>query len=152
MDYNAIMAWAAVAGVIVALLGVLVAWWQLRNLNTTLRMNSLGVVLQLESEMNARKAKADEIAFKIRQESLAENANIKLLDVLNGHLNGCLENWLNAADRLAFCILQGYFADKDWKTEYRGYFADLVKTHPEKYGPGSIYTNTLDLHHRWQRS
>jgi hypothetical protein len=59
--------------------------------------------------------------------------------LLIDHMNACLENWLNAADRVAFCILRGYRVDKDWKTEYRGYFVELVKAHQDKYGPGSIY-------------
>jgi hypothetical protein len=42
---------------------------QLENLNNSLRMNSLGIVLQLEADVNARKQRIDEQISILDQES-----------------------------------------------------------------------------------
>lgn len=131
--------------------GVVVAYQQLSNLNTTLRLNSLGIVLQLESEMNSRKERVDELAAAVRIEVLKQVPNEDLVDVLSDQLDGSFENWLNACDRLAYCILRGYFAERDWKSEYRSYFLSLVQDHPEYFGRETIYTNIVDIHHKWMR-
>jgi hypothetical protein len=153
MDFNAALsAWATAAAAVAAFCAVGVAWWQLRNLNSTLRMTSLGIVLQLESEMNSRKSKLDDSATELRKAQTATPANADLVAVLGDNMKCCMENWLNAVDRFAFCILHGYLADKVWQTEYRDLFAGLIKGHPDYFGPGSIYTNIIDVDHKWQRS
>jgi hypothetical protein len=77
---------------------------------------------------------------------------MKVIDALERELDGYVENWLNAADRLAFCILKGYLEERDWASEYRPYFANLVRKHRDQFGPDTIYTNIKDLHDRWARS
>ena len=146
-----ISATAAVVATATAIVGVIVAYWQLSNLNRTLRMNALTVVLQLEAEMNARKERVDEVAAKIRKQGIKDEPNEGLVEILDEEMQGYLENWLNAADRLAYCILRGYLAERDWKAEYREYFLGLVRDHEEKFGPKSIYTNIIDLSNKWRR-
>lgn len=149
---EALGAIATAVAAVAAVVGVWVAWSQLGNLNSTLRMNALAIVLQLESEMNSRKAKGDELAAEIRKVTIEPHPNQRLVEILGDHLKGCLESWLNAVDRLAFCILREYVPEKDWKTEYRNYIADMIRVHKEYFGPDTIYTNIIDLHHKWQRS
>lgn len=57
------------AAAIAAFVAVAVAYWQLSNLNDSLKMGTLNVVLQLESEMNARKEKVEEASAKVRLEA-----------------------------------------------------------------------------------
>lgn len=144
-------AWATVVAALAAIAGVAIAYWQLSNLNKTLRMNALTIVLQLESEMNARKQRLEEYAAQLRIEACGEKPNDKLIEILSDELNGYLENWLNSSDRLAFCILKGYLEERDWKTDYRQYFADMVRSHEDSFGPSSIYTNVIDLNNKWKR-
>ena len=141
---TAIAAAAAVAA-------VWVAYWQLGNLSGALRMSTLNVVLQLESEMNARKEKVDEAAKKVRMEVEANGGESTLAPILVDYMNGCLETWLNSADRLAYCILKGYLKERDWRAEYRAYFAQLIQDHSTFFGPSTIYTNLLDLNNKWKR-
>ena len=150
MDPNAVTAWATCATALSAFLAVGVAGWQLRNLNSTLRMNRLSTVLQLEAEINARKRNVDEVVADVRVAELSGEDVIVL--VLRDKLDGYVENWLNAVDRLAYCILRNYFTDKDWRTEYRQYLAALVTEHEERFGAATIYKNMVDLHNRWQRT
>lgn len=144
----------AVGGVLAALAagaGVAVAWYQLNNLNKALRMSGLMAVLQLESELNARKEKVDELSAKIRELGLAGEKKHELLVIVTDQYKGILENYFNAADRLAFCILKEYVPQKDWKAEYREYFNNIIKGHEGRFGPASPYKNVIDLNNRWQR-
>ncbi len=151
MSAELVAAWATAIGVLVAAVGVVVAYWQLSNLNATLKMNTLAVVLQIETEMNARKQAVDEVASNIQIECAKSHRNQATINALQGKLDGFLENWLNSVDRLAFCILKGFLSERDWKVEYRDYLNTLVSDHREKFNVDSPYTNIKDLHHRWMR-
>jgi len=142
---------ATVIGAIAAIAAVFVAYRQLSNLNTTLRMSVLAAVLQLESEMNARKRAVDEAACQVSTECAKSKRNEKAIQALTGKMEGLLESWLNAVDRFAYCIRHGYLAERDWKSEYREMFFGLVRDHPEKFGPQSVYTNIIDLTAKWKR-
>jgi hypothetical protein len=141
---------AAVAAT-VAFAGVVVAWWQLSNLNGTLRLSGLLTVLQLAAEMNSRKQRVDEINREIAILAAKQNASKAALSAFADEFDAAMENWINSADRLAFCIYKGYVKEAEWKTEYRNYFLKLLVDHPKYFGPGSPYHNLIDLTARWQR-
>ena len=156
MTTGELAAWvAAIAtavAAIAAIAAVAVAYWQLSNLNESLKMSALTVVLQLESEMNARKEKVEEASAKVRIEAETVGTQSCQLPILVDTMNGYLENWLNSADRLAYCISKKYLKERDWKSEYRDYFQKLVQDHSQYFGPATIYTNLLDLNNEWRRS
>lgn len=147
--------WVEAIGTVVAAIAALTAVWvayrQLSNLNDSLRMSTLNVVLQLEVEMNARRAKVNEAATRVRLEAERTDTDGETLTILTDDMHSCLEGWLNSADRLAYCILKGYLKERDWRSEYRGYFADLITNHSEYFGVSTIYTNLLDLNNKWKR-
>jgi hypothetical protein len=66
------------------------------------------------------------------------------------YLQGCKENWFNAADRLAFLLIKGYVKEKDWKPEYRPYFAELIAKQGRHFQEGTPYTNVRKLSIRWK--
>lgn len=151
VNWPAVEAIATVAAVVVAAGGVLVAWWQLSNLNATFRMNTLAVVLQLEAEMNNRKRQVDDVACELQKEAAKTNKKQQTIDALNGKLNASLESWFNAVDRFAFCIRKKYLPESDWKSEYREMFLELVRVHADWFGNDSCYTNIIDLAKKWRR-
>lgn len=138
-----------VAG-IAAILGAWVAYRQLKDLNSTLRMNGLMAVLSLESEMNMRKAALDDISFKIQQLD-GTNPDQKIVEAHKGLLEGALQNYLNSADRMAFCIMRNYFPEREWRAEYRQYFSNIISAHEGKFGANTPYRNLKDLNDKWQR-
>lgn len=142
---------ATIVGALAAIAAVAVAYWQLNNLNQTLRMNGLMAVLQMEVDMNARKQRVDDLAAEIKKENAKQAPDLQLIRILGEQMNGCLESWLNSADRLAFCILKRYLPERDWRVEYRTYFFELVRDHEAKFRANSLYTNILDLNGKWQR-
>lgn len=114
-------------------------------------MSVLSTVLQLESEMNTRKEKLDAAHSAVRREGVARSPNQKVIAILNDEIQGYQENWLNAADRLAYCILRGYLSERDWKNEYRDFFRGLAKEYESSFGPATKYTDIVDLNHKWMR-
>lgn len=149
MELGNMAQWSAA---IVGATAVLVAWRQLGNVSKSLRMNSLMAVLQIESEINSRKEKLNELAARIRQEGNKSKPDEGLILILNDQLDAVVQNYLNAVDRLAFCILNGFVPDKDWRTEYRNAIASDVKSYESKFGPSTPYRNILDLNAKWQRT
>lgn len=131
-----------------AIAAVVVAYWQLKELNKTLKMTGLAAVLSLEAEMNNRRVALDECYLRISQVNPTPETTAKVHDDL---LQSAIQNHLNAADRLAFCINKGYFPEREWRAEYRDYFANLVKQHEDKFGASTPYRNLKDLHNKWQR-
>ncbi len=140
--------WAAA---IVGATAVFVAWRQLGNVSKSIRMSGLMAVLQIESEINGRKEKLNDLAARIRQECNKSKSDEKLIEILNDQLGANIQNYLNAVDRLAFCILHGFVPDKDWRTEYRNAIASDIKTYESRFGASTPYRNILDLNDKWQR-
>ncbi len=147
-----VQAWATVAAVLVAVVGVWVAYTQLKQLNQAARMSHLMAVLQIEAELNSRQEKLDEISLLIQQEDVKEAKDLALIGVWGDYLESRKERLLNAADRLCFCIKNGYLPDKDWRVEYREFVLNLVRAYPERFGAGSIYNNIIDVNNLWQRT
>jgi len=151
MDPQWVIAIGTSVAAVAAGVGVAIAWRQLSKLNKSIRTASLANIRQLEAEMNARKARVNEIACDIRRAGLEETPNVELIEILDDEMGGLIENWLNASDRLAYCILHKYWIERDWRAEYRPYMQDLVDSYPDKFGPNTRYTNILDLHSKWVR-
>jgi hypothetical protein len=125
---------------------------QLQGLDASLRMNGLMAVLQIESDMHSRMHRMVEIGTRIELEKNKANKNLKNLASLQRNHGACIEHYLNAADRLAFCIRHEYVPDKDWRAEYRSFFSNIITAHKEFYfGSDSIYTNIIDLDAKWKR-
>ena len=133
------------------LLALWIAYSQLTNLNETLKMNGLTAIISLESEMNERKESLDRLSAQIQQLAITNPSDEAGAGIMDGLLQGALQNYLNAADRLAFCIKGGYFPEREWRTEYREYFSNIIRSRPDKFGPGTPYRNLLDLNHKWSR-
>lgn len=142
---------ASLISVLVAAGALIVAWKQLSKLSNDLRMNSLMAVLEIESEMNSRKEKVDNLISKIKTLELEGKLTNDLKDILKDDLNCALENWFNSVDRLAYCILKEYLEDRNWRSEYRPYIAEIVENNESFFGPGSKYTNIIDINERWKR-
>lgn len=142
---------ATITSVLIASGALLVAWRQLKGVRTELRMNSLMAVLEIEAEMNSRKEKVDSVAFKIRTIDAEKKLTDSLKDIFFDERNCALENWLNSVDRLAYCILRDYLKDRDWRSEYRDYIQNIVRENESLFGPGTRYTNIVDIHNKWKR-
>jgi hypothetical protein len=157
-DWVAVGATGTIFAALVALIAVVVAADQLKNLNNALRVNSLLALLQVEAEMNARADKLDEFNLQVMREILTATGdpNIPLLQAMDGRKQALFENYANSIDRLAFCILKNCFIDeqiseKDWRLEYKVFLDRFVEQHPGLFGPDTSYDNIWKLHQKWQQ-
>lgn len=123
---------------------------QLKGLIKQLKQSNFSALLTLEIEMNARKQRVDEAARAVRKLGITKN-NVDPEEIVIAYefLEGCMEDWLNLADRMAFCILKKYLREKDFKTEYRKYFESFITCYPEFFGRDTIYNNIIALCKRW---
>lgn len=145
----------SVSSVVIAVTGVgavAVATYQLRRLNSTLRLNGLLGIVQLETEINKRRTRLVDVAQDIVLEGKKPKTqqDKRLLESLNERFKVDTEAYLNAVDRLAFCILNDYFPEREWRVEYRDFIATDVADHEEYFGPSTRYDNILKLHQKWK--
>ncbi|MBI1248135.1 hypothetical protein GC197_09875 [bacterium] len=112
-------------------------------------MNTLSIALNLETAITDRKQKAEQQASVLREER-QKGAPEECLEILEDELNGYLEDWFNAVDRLAYCIRKGYLPGDEWKAEYLEYFENLLTQHEEFFNGQSCYRNIIILHHEWK--
>jgi CII-binding regulator of phage lambda lysogenization HflD len=141
---------ATMAAVLVAFYGVLVARNQLSGLRDTLRTDSLMAVLAIESELSERKEKCDTITEKIKRLANQANPDATEMKLLKESLDSAVENWLNALERLCFCVNKSYVPEKDWRAEYRDYIAEAIRANKTFFEADTRYTNILKLHSKWR--
>jgi hypothetical protein len=141
---------AALAAVLVALYGVWVAKKQLGGLREALRTDSLMAVLTIESELAGRQETCSEISMLIRRLNAQKNFDQVEMGILKSRLAEAVESWLNALERLCFCINKGYVTEKGWRAEYRKYIEDAISSHEPLFRADTRYPNTLHIHKKWQ--
>ena len=144
------------AAVFIAGLGLLIARKQLSNVARSLRLNGTLAIVQLESEIQRRRERVEERLAAIVELGNASSpskrsaADRKAIDLHGVRLNSEVEGYLNAVDRLCFCILNGYVDERDWRAEYREFIANEMKTHKDYFEPGTRYVNITRLHDQWK--
>ncbi len=92
-----------ILNIVIALSGLfllIIACYQLKNLA---KSNELGIILDIEKELNERKSQMDEIISKIRIEGAKTNPNHEIIEIYDHDLKAAKENYFNALDRLSFC-------------------------------------------------
>lgn len=146
------IAWSNIAISITAIIASIYGVLELMGIKNQLITSTLTNVLSMESEMNDRKEKVDEITFKIQENQSVIDKDTNLKQLYKAQLDSAIENWLNSVDRLCYCIKNNYLTEKDWKAEYRDYIVEIVKKHENKFGESSRYTNIKDINTKWLRS
>ena len=115
------------------------------------KVDSLKIVLEIETQMNSRKLEFDKASKQVREADLAKEADEKI-DILSDYFHTTKESYFNALDRLCYCIEKGYISDKDWRTEYRNLIHDVIVNYENDFGEASPYNNIKNLNKKWQQS
>ncbi|MGO8690462.1 MAG: hypothetical protein ACLQLG_12640 [Thermoguttaceae bacterium] len=132
----------------VALAALYVALQQLAKLSHNLELSRLGTLLDIEAEMNTRKERVDEKNDEMRPGVMAATASFR-----KAELDTRVENWFDAVDRFAFCILAGYVPESALtalEIRYQSYFNGIVVGYPKYFRPDTSYRNILELNRKWQ--
>ena len=149
MSTDEIAAWSAVVTALITAAGVWVAWVQLSKIEVTLHMSSLMAVLEIETQMNERKVHFDKCSAEVRLGKENKRPEGEML-ILADLFNSAKENYFNALDRLSYCVLKDYLADKDWRAEYRNLLQQTIQTHAEDFNEASQFRNIKKLNAKWQ--
>ena len=74
------------------------------------------------------------------------------IDKYNRLVVSSAQSYLNAADRVCYCIMKGYFPGINWLNEYGEYMGNIVKeeSFEQFFGPGTPYVNILALYNTWR--
>lgn len=142
---------------IVAFSAVIIAWFQLSNLNKTLISNNLMTIFEIEFELNRRKERLSEIRkdnLEILQKFLnkpptkEEKEYIKQID---GYRKEAYENYLNVFDRLCYFVLRKKLEEEDFRLEYKDMLFQTIKDDKEgTFNTGTKARNMKKLYDRWK--
>lgn len=142
----------ALSSIVTVLLGIcalVFAVRQISHITVQLRISALTNVLSLESEMNLRKEKLDNINHEIQILHMKGELNDKTKEIYENKQDAIIENWLNSVDRLCFCIKRNFFTEKDWKLEYRDFIKEIIQSFEYKFRADTKYNNILELNKKW---
>ena len=154
-----ISAYSAALSAFISLCILFVAWFQIKQVKVQLkslaesqRNSTLMTVLELESELNKRKEYFDQCSFEARQYAIdkSESPDINSIELLKDKIKVSRENYLNALDRLSYCILHKYLLDRDWKTEYRDVIFDVVDNYSDCFGVSSRFWSIKKIYEKWK--
>lgn len=142
----------AIVSCFIAAVGVFVAYIQLRGLKKqiTLAVNnqtreSLKIVLEIETQLNARK-----LEFDKANKSFLESKDDNERECISAFIDTTKESYFNALDRLCFCIQKGYVDENEYRPEYRDMIKDTVKQYESDFGPGSAYNHIKQINEKWK--
>ena len=149
---------AALGTAVAAVIGLVIARGQLKSINDQIKIavsnqkvESLKIVLEIETQMNSRKLEFDKASKQVR-ESRAVNASDEVMEILEDYFNSVKESYFNSMDRLCYCIDRKYIEDKDWRAEYRNLLKDTIDDYPDDFNAASPYKNLLKINQEWQTS
>ncbi|MGF1803692.1 hypothetical protein L4C31_00340 [Aliivibrio sifiae] len=141
---------------VIAVIGAFIAYSQLKKINVQIglavnnqRMDSVRIVLEIETQMNSRNLEFNKAAKLVRE---VEESDDNALNIAKDYFNTTKESYFNVLDRLCYCIDKGYISDKDWRTEYRNLVHDIVSNYEEDFAEASPYHNIKNINKKWQQS
>lgn len=149
---------AIVAG-LAAIGAVLIAWFQLSNLNKSLNASNLMTIFEIEFELNRRKERLSEIRKENEQLLLKYKASgqpptadeRQIIKSLDGHRKEAYENYLNVFDRLCYFVLQKKLNEDDFRLEYRDMLFKTIQDDTEKtFDTGTKFRNMVKLYNHWK--
>jgi len=155
-----LLEWSYIGNIItgiVAFAAIIIAWFQLSNLNKTLTSNNLMTIFEIEFELNRRKERLSEIRnnnleifqkFTNKTPSQTEKEYLKQID---GYRKEAYENYLNVFDRLCYFVLKKKLEEDDFRLEYRDMLFQTIEDDKEgTFNTGTKARNMKKLYDRWK--
>jgi len=144
-------AWGTWVAAIAAIIALFVASFQLSSLADSFRLSGLATVLTMEGEMSERAERVSAFSFQIQLGLKEKTIPDNQLPFYLGRLRQLTDGYLQAVDRFAFCVLNRYLKDSEWRPEYEPTINDLFDG-PGKDEAVKRYKNIVKLYTRWQQT
>ena len=118
------------------------------------RISRLESLLTMESNIVERRLELGEAGIKLAElgakEKAGTGADLKPeFAIAQLRYNEAAELYLNALDRLCFCLLKGHLDQEELRADYRNAINTTVKDFREKLGPGTPHRNLIKVYESW---
>ena len=124
---------------------------KLKSLFQNQKVESLKIVLEIETQLNSRKLELDKASKQVREAEI-EKVPDNVMEILEDYFKAVKENYLNSLDRLCYCIDRKFIEDKDWRSEYRNLLKDTIDSYPDDFNEASPYRNLKRINKEWQET
>jgi len=109
-------------------------------------ISQLSALLALEQQIADRRLTLSEAAIAVSE---AKDAKKEDFTALQLRLNEAKQMYLNALDRLCFCVNKELLDAEDMRLEYRDIIKAAVNDFPEDFGMGTTYRNIKKVYELW---
>ncbi|HFQ5129981.1 hypothetical protein [Photobacterium sanguinicancri] len=109
-------------------------------------ISQLSALLALEQQIADRRLVLSEAAIAVSE---AENAGEEEFTALKLRLNEAKQMYLNALDRLCFCVNKELLDAEDMRLEYRDIIKAAVKDFPDDFTMATTYRNIKKVYESW---
>ncbi|ELF3535161.1 hypothetical protein RNE34_003453 [Vibrio cholerae] len=151
--YNLVTVIIYTVSAIIALFMLGIALYQLKQLTAqvtqAVKSNSisqLSALLALEQQIADRRLVLSEAGIAVSEAKNAKDAEFTALEL---RLNEAKQMYLNALDRLCFCVNKELLDAEDMRLEYRDIIKAAVKDFPEDFTMATTYRNIKKVYESW---
>ncbi len=152
--YNLVTVYIYIVSAVIALLMLATAVWQLRKLalqvEAAVKSNSisqLNALLSMEQQIAERRKELSKTGIDLAE--LKKSNDQEKIDSAKLRFNEAKQMYLNALDRLCFCIIKSLLSDEDMRLEYRDTIKSAMRDFSEDFTPGSPYRNISKIYEKW---
>ena len=114
--------------------------------NSIARLNAL---LSLEEAIAERRLRLSEAGISLAEIAKSGGATRDDVTVAQLRLDEAIQMYLNALDRLCFCLLRGLLEEEELRAEYREVINAAVKDFAGKFNTGTEYRNVKKVYEKW---
>ncbi|EKF9220286.1 hypothetical protein RUK17_003283 [Vibrio cholerae] len=151
--YNLVTVIIYTVSAIIALFMLGIALYQLKQLTAqvtqAVKSNSisqLSALLALEQQIADRRLVLSEAGIAVSEAKNVKDAEFTALEL---RLNEAKQMYLNALDRLCFCVNKELLDAEDMRLEYRDIIKAAVKDFPEDFTMATTYRNIKKVYESW---
>jgi hypothetical protein len=141
---------------IAALIGISVAWFQLRGMKKSLEHSNLMSIFEIEFELGRKKERYAIARQQVLQvlsgrttEKLSDNEK-SYVKTLDDFVKEAEEDYFNVFDRICEFIVYGKLDEKDFRLAYRDMLFDTIESNREKFNIVTRYRNMVKLYGDWK--
>lgn len=154
--YNLVTVWIYSISAVVALLMLGVAIFQLTRLtsqvNQAVKSNAisqLNALLALEGQIVERRKNLGEVGIELAELSGNDDVSESKVTALKLRFDEAKQMYLNALDRLCFCVKKELLNSDDMRLEYRDIINRAVSDFKEDFGLDTPYRNIKKIYEIW---
>jgi len=130
--------------------------WQLRQLvrqakaaATANEINKLTNLLALEDTIAERRLRLSEAGIAVDEYSKSADVDSNHFTALRLRWNEAIQMYLNALDRLCYCLNTGLLDENRLRSEYRGIVKSAITDFPDQFTLGTEFRNIAKIHESW---